>query len=137
MWGVSAERATIRGALDQPMSTNQTSWQSFEDIKKAAEAGDPASQCYIGICYQTGQGVPLDFPEFNAIDSLDNWSILRLGMRNRLQTRRDSQTLNWLELDPDCDVPLALEPMPFEGDAMISSSFAFGGLNAVLAAKRV
>ncbi|MGC1305331.1 MAG: beta-ACP synthase, partial [Caulobacteraceae bacterium] len=54
-----------------------------------------------------------------------------------LRARLAPPVLNWLERDPDCDVPLALEPMPFEGDAVISSSFAFGGLNAVLAAKRV
>ncbi|WP_158916099.1 beta-ketoacyl synthase [Caulobacter sp. S45] len=56
-----------------------------------------------------------------------------MAMRNRLAP----PVLNWLERDPDCDVPLALEPTPFNGDALISSSFAFGGLNAVLAAKRV
>lgn len=47
---------------------------------------------------------PIDFPQFNTIDSLDNWSILRLGVRNRLQTRRDNETLNWLELDTFFDV---------------------------------
>ena len=34
----------------------------------------------------------IDFPQFNSIDSLDRWTILRLGMRNRLETRRDSTT---------------------------------------------
>ncbi len=29
---------------------------------------------------------PIDFPQFNAIDSLDNWSIIRLGVRNRFQS---------------------------------------------------
>jgi LPS-assembly protein len=41
----------------------------------------------------------LDFPQFNAIDSITDWSIIRLGVRNRLQTRRDERTINWLELD--------------------------------------
>ncbi len=53
----------------------------------------------------------IDFPEFRAIDSLDQWTILRLGVRNRLQTRRDSATLNWLDVnsyfDVDFDNPLA------------------------------
>jgi nodulation protein E len=53
-----------------------------------------------------------------------------------LRERVAPPVLNWLERDPECDVPLALEPMPFDGDVLISSSFAFGGLNAVLAAKR-
>ncbi len=42
---------------------------------------------------------PIDFPQFNTIDSIDNWSILRLGVRNRLQTRRDNLTFTWLEMD--------------------------------------
>lgn len=46
----------------------------------------------------------IDLPQFNSIDSLDRWSILRLGMRNRLQTRRDSSTVNWLDVDTYFDV---------------------------------
>jgi nodulation protein E len=44
--------------------------------------------------------------------------------------------LNWLGPDPDCDVPLALEPTPIRAEALLSNSFAFGGLNAVLVARR-
>ena len=47
---------------------------------------------------------PIDFPQFTSIDSLDNWSIARLGMRNRLQTRRDDSTINWLELETYFDI---------------------------------
>ncbi|MGB8167155.1 MAG: LPS assembly protein LptD [Chthoniobacteraceae bacterium] len=47
---------------------------------------------------------PIDFPQFNTIDSIDNWSIVRLGLRNRLQTRRDNLTFSWLELDTFFDV---------------------------------
>ncbi len=47
---------------------------------------------------------PLDFPQFNTIDSIDNWSIVRLGVRNRLQTRRDDATFNWLEMDTFFDI---------------------------------
>jgi LPS-assembly protein len=42
---------------------------------------------------------PLDFPQFNAIDSITDWKILRLGMRHRLLTRRDNTTFSWMELD--------------------------------------
>ncbi len=41
----------------------------------------------------------VDFPAFNSIDSIDNQNIVRLGLRNRLQTRRDNATINWLELN--------------------------------------
>ena len=43
------------------MPENQLSRLTFDEIRAAAEAGDPESQCYIGICYQTGQGVPQDY----------------------------------------------------------------------------
>ncbi len=49
---------------------------------------------------------PIDFPQFNSVDTIDSWTILRLGVRNRLQTKRDSITHNWLELDTFVDVNL-------------------------------
>ncbi len=47
---------------------------------------------------------PIDFPQYTSIDSLDNWSIARIGVRNRLQTRRDDLTVSWLELETFVDV---------------------------------
>ena len=47
---------------------------------------------------------PLDFPQFAAIDSIDTWAIMRLGVRNRLQTRRDDDTHDWFYLDSFFDV---------------------------------
>ena len=43
--------------------------------------------------------------------------------------------LGWLGPDPDCDVPLALAPTPTAHRTLVSSSFAFGGLNSVLVAR--
>jgi len=40
--------------------------------------------------------------------------------------------LNHLGVDPECDLPLVLEPAAFAAHVLVSSSFAFGGLNAVL-----
>ena len=42
---------------------------------------------------------PIDFPQQTAIDSIDNESVVRLGVRNRLQTKRDALTFDWLEVD--------------------------------------
>jgi len=47
---------------------------------------------------------PIDFPQFTSIDSIDRWTIWRLGVRNRLQTRRDDSTINWMEMDTYFDV---------------------------------
>ena len=45
------------------MPTSRRSWDSFEVMRQAAQAGNPQAQCYLGVCYQTGQGVELDYPE--------------------------------------------------------------------------
>jgi LPS-assembly protein len=47
---------------------------------------------------------PIDFPEFTTIDSIDRWTIWRLGVRNRLETRRDDSNITWFELDTYFDV---------------------------------
>jgi len=49
---------------------------------------------------------PIDFPEYNTIDSIDTNTTLRLGLRNRWQTRRDNQTINWIEVSTYFDAYL-------------------------------
>lgn len=44
--------------------------------------------------------------------------------------------LNYLGLDPECDLPLALKAERFAPEILLSNSFAFGGLNAVLVGRR-
>jgi nodulation protein E len=45
--------------------------------------------------------------------------------------------LGYLGPDPECDLPLALgRTEAFEAEALVSNSFAFGGLNSVLIARR-
>lgn len=46
---------------------------------------------------------PLAVPNFTAIDSLRDWGIVRLGMRNKLLTQRDAQSLDWLGMDTYLD----------------------------------
>ena len=46
-------------------------------------------------------------------------------------------TMNFTEQDPECNIPVvAHEARPLEARAALSNSFAFGGLNAVLAFRR-
>lgn len=44
--------------------------------------------------------------------------------------------LNRIGPDPDCDIPLAHAPTPIAYEHLVSNSFAFGGLNAVLIGRR-
>ena len=59
---------------------------------------------------------------------------LALGLE-ALRRRTVPPILNWLGPDPDCDAPLALAAAPIVYDTVVSTSFAFGGLNAVLIAR--
>jgi hypothetical protein len=45
------------------------------------------------------QLAPIEFPEFTSIDSINDQTVARLGVRNRLQTKRDALTFDWLEVD--------------------------------------
>lgn len=41
--------------------------------------------------------LPVEFPDYNAVDSVDSQNVLRFGLRNRLQTRREGQVENLLD----------------------------------------
>ena len=45
--------------------------------------------------------------------------------------------LNYLAPDPECDLPLVLAPAPIQSAILVSNSFAFGGLNAVVVIRSV
>ena len=45
------------------MSNNRRTWDNFEAMRQAAEEGDPQAQCYLGVCFQNGQGVAQDNQE--------------------------------------------------------------------------
>jgi LPS-assembly protein len=65
---------------------------------------DPAAVLQLDRFEPSTQLRPIDFPQFTSIDSIDNWTIWRVGVRNRLQTRRDDLTVSWLEVDTYVDV---------------------------------
>lgn len=47
---------------------------------------------------QSLRTLPIEFPEYNAIDAIDTQNVLRFGLRNRLQTKRDGLVqsfVNW------------------------------------------
>lgn len=65
---------------------------------------DPATILQFDRVQPSTKLNPIDFPEYTSIDAIDNWSIMRVGVRNRLQTRRDDLTVSWLELETFVDV---------------------------------
>ena len=64
-------------------------------------------------------------------------ALLNWRLRARIRDLTAPPTANFTEPDPECDldyVPNEARPMTIDG--VLSNSFAFGGLNAVLAVRR-
>jgi LPS-assembly protein len=79
------------------------------------EPGDPS----VDHLSPSTRPQPLDPLRFTAIDELQSWEIARLGVRNRLLTRRDNQSMEWLFLDTYIDAFLN-EP---EGERNLSNLY--------------
>jgi LPS-assembly protein len=96
--------------------------QPYTNVSFVMAGEDPDGLYQFDRFNPSTQLPPLDFPQFTAIDSIPDWSVVRLGVRNRLQTRRDNQTFNWLELDTFVDVNID-EPR-FPGIAYEEGTFS-------------
>jgi len=79
--------------------------QPYTNLSYVNNFGPPADEILQFDRYvPSTQLLPLDFPQFTAIDSIDSWTIMRMGVRNRLQTRRDQKTYQWMTLDSFIDL---------------------------------
>ena len=77
--------------------------QPFANLSVVSSSQDASKILPIDSLNPATTLPPIDFPQFNAIDSITDWKILRLGVRNRLLTRRDTGTFSWLEMDTFLD----------------------------------
>ena len=77
--------------------------QPFTDFSCVSNI-DPAAIFQFDRFQPSTQLPPIDFPQFTPIDSIADWTIWRIGVRNQLQTRRDDLTVSWLELETFVDV---------------------------------
>jgi lipopolysaccharide assembly outer membrane protein LptD (OstA) len=66
----------------------------------------PSPTCQFDTVQQTTQYLPINFPDFLAIDAIDSWNIFRTGVRNNFITRRDSRNYRWLTVDTFFDYNL-------------------------------
>jgi len=73
--------------------------QPFANAAYTYSGEDPVNILQFDRLNRSTQLPPVDYPEFNSIDTIDTNTTIRLGIRNRLQTRRDNETFNWLELN--------------------------------------
>ncbi|MEY2440451.1 MAG: hypothetical protein QOI34_1836, partial [Verrucomicrobiota bacterium] len=74
--------------------------QPFANFSWVSENGaNPESILQFDRYQPSTQLRPIDFPQFTSIDAIDNWTVGRVGVRNRLLTRRDDLTVSWLDLE--------------------------------------
>jgi LPS-assembly protein len=79
--------------------------QPFTNFSWVSNSGpDPREILQFDRFEPSTQLRPIDFPQFTSIDSIDRWTVWRVGVRNRLQTRRDDLTISWLDLETYVDV---------------------------------
>jgi len=79
--------------------------QPFTDFSYVKEDGpNPTAILGFDRFQPSTQPRAIDFPQFTTIDSIADWTVWRVGVRNRLETRRDDTTITWLELDTFVDV---------------------------------
>jgi len=79
--------------------------QPFTDFSYVAEHGvNPAAVLEFDRFEPSTQMRAIDFPQFTPIDSIADWTVWRIGVRNRLDTRRDDNTITWFELDTALDI---------------------------------
>lgn len=79
--------------------------QPYSNFSLVLNAGaSPTDILQFDRVVPSTQLLPLTFPEFTAIDTIDSWAIMRLGTRQTLQTRRNNETFEWMTLDTFLDV---------------------------------
>lgn len=102
--------------------------QPYANYSLVYNAGDSPDQVLqFDRVVPSTQLLPITFPQFTAVDTIDTWNILRLGVRNRIQTRRDNSTFQYFSIDSFVDVNF---DNPYS-DADVSNVFNVVNFNPV------
>lgn len=80
---------------------------SFNYVFVPSPSKDPSELPQFDRELPTSRMRPIDFPDYNTIDSIDSQSVLRMGLRNRLQTKREDGMDDLLAWAVYCDWRLA------------------------------
>ena len=78
--------------------------QPYVDVSLAYSSENPQKILQIDRFQPSTQLPMYDFPQFDAIDTISTWAVAQVGVRNRLETKRDNQTFDWLQLNTFFDV---------------------------------
>ena len=125
----------VSGKLSNTFEKVQSRWLGLDGLRHVVQPyinysgvynmGPSPSDIYqFDRVVESTQLLPLNFPQFTAVDSIDTWNIVRLGVRQRLQTRRDNKTFQWFSLDTFMDVNM-LNPYSQGAVSNLYNVFAF------------
>ncbi len=78
--------------------------QPYMDFSYVWTNQNPVNLLQFDRINPSTERAPIDFPEFNSIDAIEKQAIVRLGVNNRFQTRRDNQTVEWLQFSSSFDI---------------------------------
>jgi lipopolysaccharide export system protein LptA len=92
--------------------------QPYTNLSLVYSGTDPDELLQFDRYIASTELSPIDFAQFNAVDSISSWSIWRWGVRNRWLTRRDNDTHPWLEMDTYFDMNLVEPEFPGVADTM-------------------
>ena len=96
--------------------------QPFTDFSYVKEDGpNPTAILGFDRFQPSTQPRALDFPQCTTIDSIADWTVWRVGVRNRLETRRDDRTMTWLELDSFVDVQFVNPYQPTDYSNLVNN----------------
>ncbi|MEI8293200.1 MAG: LPS assembly protein LptD [bacterium] len=106
---------TVSTKVSRAFEQVQSKWLGLDGLRHVVEPyvnysgvynmGESPQNIYqFDRVVQSTQLLPVDFPQFTAVDSLDSWNIARLGVGQRLQTRRNNATYQWFSLNSFVDV---------------------------------
>ena len=73
--------------------------QPYTDLSYSYSSRNPSNIYQFDRFDSSTQLPSFDFPEFTSIDSISKWAVWKYGVRNRFETRRDGDTVTWLEVD--------------------------------------
>ena len=60
---------------------------------------------------------PIRLGDFSTLDSITDWNVVRMGLRNSFKTRRDDETIDWLVLESTLDGYLERPAYPIYSEA--------------------
>lgn len=87
-WGIDGMRHTLQPYANWSYVSTSNLGQDFPAIDRLTFSTRP---------------VPINVGRFVAIDDIENWNLVRIGMRNRFTTKRDGSSLEWLFIDTYLD----------------------------------